>query len=167
MSYTWDSKSSVWHGNSVFMPYGWDTNPAEWYHFNIISYGQVTNSSVCDSIRLKTISSGHSTPHWQHIWRSGSQIICSSLTLIIRYQDLNFWRQTSWSTLFQVMAYRLLGANPLHDDMLINCQSQGTYFNEILFEIQKFSFKKMHLKLSSVKLWPFCLSLNIVRIILP
>ena len=29
---------------------------------------------------------------------------------------------------------------------------QGTYFNEILFEMQKFSFKKMHLNMSSAKM---------------
>ena len=33
---------------------------------------------------------------------------------------------------------------------------QGTYFNEILFEIQIVSFKKMHLNKSSVKWQPFC-----------
>ena len=32
----------------------------------------------------------------------------------------------------------------------------GTNFSEILIEIQTFSFKKMHLKMSSVKQWPFC-----------
>ena len=31
---------------------------------------------------------------------------------------------------------------------------QGTYFNEILFEIQILSFKKMHLNMSAVKWWP-------------
>ena len=33
---------------------------------------------------------------------------------------------------------------------------RGTHFNEILFEILIFSFKKMHLNMSSVKWWPFC-----------
>ena len=36
----------------------------------------------------------------------------------------------------------------------------GTNFNEILPEIHTFSFKKMHLKMSSAKWRPFCLSLN-------
>ena len=40
-------------------------------------------------------------------------------------------------------------------DMLL-IRPQGTYFNEILFEIQKFSFKKMCLNMSSAKWWPFC-----------
>ena len=39
----------------------------------------------------------------------------------------------------------------------------GTNFNEILIGIQTFSFQKMHLKMSSAKWHPFCLSLNVVR----
>ena len=38
----------------------------------------------------------------------------------------------------------------------------GTNFNEILIGIQAFSFKKMHLKLSSAKWRPFCLGLNVL-----
>ena len=38
----------------------------------------------------------------------------------------------------------------------------GTNFSEILIEIHTFSFKKMHLKMSSAKQWPFCLSLNVL-----
>ena len=36
----------------------------------------------------------------------------------------------------------------------------GTNFNEILIEILIFSFKKMHLKVSSAKRRPFCLGFN-------
>ena len=35
-----------------------------------------------------------------------------------------------------------------------------TNFSEILIEIDIFSFKKMHLKVSPAKLQPFCLGLN-------
>ena len=38
----------------------------------------------------------------------------------------------------------------------------GTKFSEILIEIDIFSFKKMHLKMSSIDLRPFCLSLNVI-----
>ena len=38
----------------------------------------------------------------------------------------------------------------------------GTNFSEILIEIYIFSFKKMHLKMSSGKWWPFCLGLNVL-----
>ena len=39
----------------------------------------------------------------------------------------------------------------------------GTNFIEILIRIQTFSFKKMHLKMSSAKWRPFCLGLNVFR----
>ena len=38
----------------------------------------------------------------------------------------------------------------------------GTNFNEILIEIHTFSFKKMHLKMSSLKWHPFSLGLNVL-----
>ena len=40
----------------------------------------------------------------------------------------------------------------------------GTNFIEILIGIQTFSFKKMHLKMSSAKWRPFCLGLNVLMI---
>ena len=40
----------------------------------------------------------------------------------------------------------------------------GTNFSEILIEILKYSFKKMRLKVSSVKRRPFCLGLNVLRV---
>ena len=39
----------------------------------------------------------------------------------------------------------------------------GTNFSEILIGIQTFSFKKMHLKMSSAKWLPFCLGLNVLN----
>ena len=39
----------------------------------------------------------------------------------------------------------------------------GTNFSEILIGIETFSFKKMHLKISSAKWRPFCLGLNVLR----
>ena len=38
----------------------------------------------------------------------------------------------------------------------------GTNFNEIVIKILTFSFKKMHLKMSSGKCRPFCLGLNVL-----
>ena len=38
----------------------------------------------------------------------------------------------------------------------------GTNFSEVFIEIHKFSFKKMHLKMSSAKYRPFCLGLNML-----
>ena len=42
-------------------------------------------------------------------------------------------------------------------------QPWGTNFSEKLIEIDVFSFKKMHLKMSSAKWLPFCLGLNVLR----
>ena len=39
----------------------------------------------------------------------------------------------------------------------------GTNFSEILIEILTFSFKKMHLKMSSAKWQTFCLGLNVLN----
>ena len=41
-------------------------------------------------------------------------------------------------------------------------RTSGTNFSEHLIEIQKFSFKIMHWKMSSGKWRPFCLSLNVL-----
>ena len=43
----------------------------------------------------------------------------------------------------------------------------GSNFSEILIEIDTFSFKKMHLKLSFAKWRPFCLGLNVLSIRCP
>ena len=40
----------------------------------------------------------------------------------------------------------------------------GTNFSEILIEIYTFSFRKMHLKMSSGKWRPFCLGLNVLKL---
>ena len=45
---------------------------------------------------------------------------------------------------------------------ILSIRPWGTHFNDILFEIQKFSFKKMHFKTSSAKWHTFCLSLNVL-----
>ena len=40
----------------------------------------------------------------------------------------------------------------------------GTNFSEILIAIEAFSFKKIHLKISSAKWRPFCLGLNVLSL---
>ena len=39
-----------------------------------------------------------------------------------------------------------------------------TNFSEISIDIQTFSFKKIHFKMSSGKRWPFCLGLSVFRV---
>ena len=70
--------------------------------------------------------------------------------------------QWTGSTLDQV-----LGLSPVRRQAitwtnadLLSIRPLGTNFSEILIEIQNFSFTKIHLKVSSVKWWPFCSWVN-------
>ena len=46
---------------------------------------------------------------------------------------------------------------------ILSIESLGTNISEILIKIRAFSFKKMHLKMSSGKWRPSCLGLNVLR----
>ena len=69
-----------------------------------------------------------------------------------------YMRQWIGSALVQIMACRLFGAKPLSKPLLGYCQlnPQEQTSSETLIKIQKFSFTKIHLKISSAKWWPFC-----------
>ena len=59
------------------------------------------------------------------------------------------------------------GPKPLSQPVLeywLLIWTSGTNFHETLSEIHTFSFMKMHLKMLSVKWRPFCLSLNVLRL---
>ena len=47
---------------------------------------------------------------------------------------------------------------------ILSIRPLGTNFSEILIEIYTFSFKKIHLKMSSGKYRPFCLGLNVLML---
>ena len=49
------------------------------------------------------------------------------------------------------------------DARILLMQTLGTKFSEILIKIHTFSFKKIYLKMSSGKWWPYCLSLNVLK----
>ena len=87
----------------------------------------------------------HSLTHWRwmtHIWVSKLTIIGSDNGLSPGRRQAIIWNN----------AVILLIA-PL-----------GTNFSEILIKIQTFSFKKIHLKMSSRKWRPFCLGLNVLTV---
>ena len=48
------------------------------------------------------------------------------------------------------------------NDGIFSIEPLGENFSEILIEIHTFSFKKMHLKMSSGEWRPFCLGLNVL-----
>ena len=54
-----------------------------------------------------------------------------------------------------------MSSHYLNNNGLLIIESLGTRFSEIWSKIQKFQCKKINLKISSAKLWPFCLHLNV------
>ena len=50
------------------------------------------------------------------------------------------------------MACRLFGDNPLSESVILSIRTLVTYFNEILFKVQKFPFKKKYMKILSAKM---------------
>ena len=81
-------------------------------------------------------------------WARGTHICVSNLTIIGSDNGLSSgWRQAIIWTSSGVLI-----VGPL-----------GTDFSEVLIGIHTFSFKKMHLKMLSVKWSPSCLSLNVLR----
>ena len=72
--------------------------------------------------------------------------------------------QENMTLLVQIMACHLIRAK-LSEPMLGYFYGPlGTNFSEISIEMLTFSFKKMHLKSSSVKWRPFCISLNVLKL---
>ena len=81
-------------------------------------------------------------------WGRTTRICVSKLTIIASDNGLSPGRRQAiiWNNA-EILSIGLLGTN----------------FNEILIGIQTFSFKKMHLKVSSAKWRPFCLGLNVLK----
>ena len=63
-----------------------------------------------------------------------------------------YMHQKNGSSLFQEMACRLFGANPWTNDALLPIGFLGRNVGEIWIGILSFSFKKMHLKMSSARM---------------
>ena len=62
------------------------------------------------------------------------------------------------------LPWRLVGAKPLSEPMLeyrLFVPQEQITFSQMLIEIQTFSFKEMHFKMSTAKWQPFCLGLNV------
>ena len=100
-----------------------------------------TNPSI--SWFLKSMLLGVLT-HWGWV----THICVDNLTIIGSDNGLSpGWRQAIIWTNAGILLIRPLGTN----------------FSEIQIGIQTFSYKKMHLKMSSVKWRPFCRGLNVLR----
>ena len=81
-------------------------------------------------------------------WGRATHISVGNLTIIGSDNGLSPWRRQA--IIWTIAGILLIG--PL-----------WTNFSEILIGIQTFSFKKMHLKMSSAKWRPFCIGLNVFR----
>ena len=104
-----------------------------------------TNVYWHSQIYTKRVAFRHLT-HWDRV----THICVSKLTIIGSDNGLSPGRRQAF--IWTNAGIMLIG--PL-----------GTNFSEILIEIYTFSFKKMHLKLSSGKWRPSCLRLNVLSII--
>ena len=62
------------------------------------------------------------------------------------------------------MACRLIDAKPLSEPMMLYCQLNPKQHISAKFykKTLQFSLKKLHLRISSAKLWHFCLGLNVL-----
>ena len=103
------------------------------------------DSQECISVKIyPKIKTMHLT-HWGRV----TQICVGRLTIIGSYNGLSPGRRQAiiWTNA------EILFIGPL-----------GTKFSEILIEIHTFSFKKIHLKMSSAKWRPFCLGLKVLKI---
>ena len=67
---------------------------------------------------------------------------------------------THWGRVTHICVTKL--TNILTNAGILLIWTSGTNFSQILIQIHKFSFKKMHLKMSSGKWRPFCLGLNVL-----
>ena len=85
---------------------------------------------------------------WLTHWGRATHICVSKLTIIGSDDGLSPGRRQAitWT-----------------NDGILLIGSLGTNVNEILSKFHRFSFKKMHLKTSSAKWRPFCLSLNVLK----
>ena len=142
--------------SSVWQPFCLDLNVLTHWDWNKIAI-ILQNTSLNSFSRMKivvcwikihwNVSSGLQLTHWGRV----THIICDiKLTIIGSDNGLSPGRRQAiiWTNA------GLLLIGPL-----------GTNFSEILIEILTFSFKKMHLKVSSAKRRPFCLGLNVLTII--
>ena len=105
--------------------------------------GQCWRVFLCHSESTVEQQSSYHLTHWGRV----THICVDKLTIIASDNGLSPGRRQAiiWTNDWILLFGRL-----------------GTNFSEILIEIHAFSFRKMHLKMSSAKWRPFCLGLNVL-----
>ena len=82
--------------------------------------------------------------------------------------EWHIYASVNFPSLVQIMVCHLDGTKPLHQAIIwtsagiLSIWPIGTNFSEISIDIDIFSFKKIHLKMSSAKCQSFCLILNVL-----
>ena len=113
------------------------------YAFNVFSW-YVNCCGLTSQVSFRVLHlQFHSLTHWgqaTHIWVSKLTIIASDNGLSPGRRQAIIWNNAG----------------------ILSIGLFGTKFSEILIEILTFSLKKMRLKVSSAKWWPFCLGLNVL-----
>ena len=99
-------------------------------------------------IKIQIQYTGHTPPNTLTHWGRAMHICVGKLTIIGSDNGLSRGRRQA--IIWTIAGMLLIG--PL-----------GTNFSEISIGIQTFSFKKMHLKMSSGKWRPFCLGFNVLK----
>ena len=82
-------------------------------------------------------------------------------SLIKLHLFLTHWGRVTYTCVSKVT---IIGSDIWTNAGILLTGPLRTNFSEILIEIQTFSFKKIHMKMSSGKWGPFCLGLNVLRI---
>ena len=114
----------------------------------VLSLFWLDSLSINWEIPINTLDSASVTMHfWLTHWGRVTYICVGKITIIGSDNGLSPGRRQA-----------IIQTN----DGILLTEPLGTNFNEIWSEIHTFSFKKMHLKLSSAKWRPFCLGLNVL-----
>ena len=128
------------------------------FHFHLF----VPVGSIIDTIRIAIYhqeqkwtsksQNARKPQWWRHPWMP-AEALSTHLPLVPHiYASVNWVNIVSDNGLSPGRRQAIIWNNA----DILSIRPPGTHFNEILFEINLFSFKKMRLNMSSAKLWPFC-----------
>ena len=122
--------------------------PGGCWIFYIINFSTIGNYKAATFVCLSHIhtASSHAISILTH-WGRATHICVNKLTIIASDNGLSPGRR-------QAIIWNNAG--------ILSIGLVGTNFSENLIEILTFSFKKMHLEVSSAKWRPFCLGLNVL-----
>ena len=132
-----------------------------------VSY-QMRESSLLELPRCRTTTFGHGRISYIGNWLTTYPMILNKWQIL---QILTHWGRVTYKCVSKLIIIGSgNGLSPGQRQAIIWTNAGilligplGTNFSEILIEICTFSFKKMHLKMSSGKWRPSCLGLHVLR----